>query len=244
MGARRRLTMRAAMLGWVVLAVAVSAVPTRADFLSEGPTSEGAAGFVGSTIPVFFNPGPFPDGSFLGSGTNPSITVKSALEFDLTSISTIPQGAVIDSAIFSLHIAGSQSRGGPTSSISQSVSGYADADGVVMASDFGKPVTFIGETGLPGDAPPGTLNIPVNFDATNFIQSLVASRTGFVGFLLEAGSTGVSDWSRDSADPARRPNLAITFSPAVPEPSSALLMGLGIVGVLTVGWRRHVRTIA
>ena len=50
-------------------------------------------------------------------------------------------------------------------------------------------------------------------------------------------------WDSLAPDPAQRPRLEVTFS-AVPEPPVALLMGLGIVGLLAVAWRRRLLAVA
>jgi hypothetical protein len=237
---RRHFKVRAAMLGWAALAMAVSAVPIRADSIVVRPTSEGIRTVVFPTFETL-TPGPIPPpNSFLSSTIGIDGLTDSALEF---KIPTIPQGDVITSAILSLHIAGSQSNG--SISPSQDVSGYADADGVVALGDFHKPTTLLGSTGaLPTNAPSGSLDIPLGLDVTSFIRSLVDSRAGFVGFRLdEAGGPGrsVYDWGSGSVDPSRRPSLAITFS-TVPEPSSAVLMGLGLLGLLALPWRRALGT--
>jgi hypothetical protein len=236
----RRLEVRFAMLGWAAWAMAVSAVATRADSLVVSPTSEGIRSIV--NVMQTFTPGPFPPpNSFLSSSFGVDTLTDSALKFDITSIATIPQGAVITSATFSLSIAGSLGPG--TTGPSQNISGYGDNVGMVALSDFSEPTTAIGNTGsLPANAPPGSLDIPLSFDATSFVQSLVNTRTDFAGFRLDPGfgPGSVFDWSAESADPARRPSLTINFS-AVPEPSAALLMGFGLAGVVAVAWRRGTR---
>jgi hypothetical protein len=165
----------------------------------------------------------------------------SALEFPIAPISTIPQGAVVTSATFSLNIAGAQTV------IDQPilyVSGYADADGVVGLGDFHKPTTSLGNTGVLPNSGPTSLNIPFDFDVTSFMQSLVNNGTLFAGFRLDVENTSnVNVWDSGAPDPTQRPRLAITFS-AVPEPPSAWLMGLGIVGLLAVAWRRRLLAVA
>jgi hypothetical protein len=191
----------------------------RGDSLVLSPTSEAFANVTSS--PIQLSP---PINHLLFTAANPQGgTVEAAFEYDISAISTLPQGAGVYSAILSLQVAGSQARY-PQYGISQDVYGYADNDGVVTASDFGKALTFLGNTGpLPIDAPPGSVNIPFSFDARILIQSLADDRTDFVGFLLSAGSTGVSDWAN--------PILTIDYF-SVPEPSSVLLLGLGFCGAL------------
>jgi hypothetical protein len=243
MMARRRLEVRAAMLGWVSLAITIWAVPTRADFLSVGPTSEGSR-LVQGTPP----PGSetlmgevFPGSLMNSSDGRVQVFRDSAFEFPIASISTIPQGAVVTSATFSLNIAGAQTVISPPI---LDVSGYADSDGVVKLVDFQKPTTSLGNTGVLPNSGPTSLNIPFDFNITSFIQSLVNDRTPFVGFRLDVeGTSNVNVWDSLAPDPAQRPHLAITFS-ALPEPPSARLMGLGIVGLLAVAWRRGLLTAA
>ena len=94
-----------------------------------------------------------PPNSFLTSGIGLDFLWDSALEFNISSIASIPQGAVITSAIFSLHIAGSQSFNGAAPP-GQDISGYADADGVVALGDFNKPTTLLGGAGGPPNGCP------------------------------------------------------------------------------------------
>ena len=180
---RRCIVARAAMLGWAALAMTIWAVPTHAGSLFIGAISEGSRvvrefPLPGSETLV----GEFFPGSLLNSQEGRvGVTRDSAFEFGIASISTIPQGAVVTSATFSLNIAGATVISQPT----LDVSGYADADGVVGLDDFHKPTTFIGNTGVLPNSGPTSLNIPFDFNATNFIQSLVNDRTPFAGFRLD-----------------------------------------------------------
>ena len=197
---------RAAMLGWAALAMTIWAVPTRAGSLFVGPTSEG------SRLVQEYSP---PGGSetlvgkvFPGSLLNliegrVGVLRDSAFEFPIASISTIPQGAVVTSATFSLNIAGAQQViGSPI----LGVSGYADVDGVVGLDDFHKPTTSLGNTGVLPNSGPTSLNIPFDFDVTSFIQSLVNNGTPFAGFRLDVETNSdVNVWDSGAPDPTQRP---------------------------------------
>jgi hypothetical protein len=243
MKTRGRFAVGGAVVGWVALGVVAAGAPARADSISVGAISEGTEE-ISTSNPEFpgFTPGPFPPPlSFLESQSAPTLVTNSALKFDISSIATIPQGATISSAVLSLKVANSLSRNGPTSLPAQDVSGYADNAGVVTLADFSKPASLVGAiTGLPfASGPPGSLDLNFTFDVTGFIQSLVNARSDFVGFVLTdatAGGGTVDDWSAESTDPTRRPNLTITFSAGgVPEPPGALLLGLGLAGLLVLG---------
>jgi hypothetical protein len=163
--------------------------------------------------------------------------VDSIVEFDITPLKTILQGVAIRSATLTLDIAGAQTLASPAS---VSVNGYPDGDGVVGLGDFVKPTTLLGTTGSLADALPGTENIPFNFDITSFVQTLATNGImRFVGFHLEGPGADSQAWVWGNAapDPGERPHLAVTFS-AVPEPSGALLLCLGLAGVsVLVCWR-------
>ena len=107
---RRCIVARAAMLGWAALAMTIWAVPTRAGSLFVGPTSEGSR-----HVQEFPSPGSetlvgevFPGPLLNIQEGRVGVVQDSAFEFGIASISTIPQGAVVTSATFSLNIAGAQ----------------------------------------------------------------------------------------------------------------------------------------
>jgi hypothetical protein len=174
-----------------------------------------------------------------------SLVVDSALKFNLTSI---PQGAAITSATFSLAIAGTQNSIGLPA---LNVTGFGSNTGAVQSSDFhgGTPIGSIGSGALPKTSiAPDALNIPFQFDVTPFVQSLVNSKTAYAGFVLDDPNTSnVFVWG-DSTDPGERPSLAISFSaqdaPSVPEPPGALLLLIGLVGLIVVRWHCARRALA
>lgn len=231
---RRRFEVRAAMLCWAALATTIPAVPTRADSIFEAPTDVGTRSMSGTNPPTLSN------GTLslldISVANSAQTSVDSIVEFDTRAIATIPPGAVINSAILTLNIAGAQTISSPAG---VSVNGYPDGDGIVGLGDFVKTTTLLGNTGDLPNGSPGSLNIPFQFDVTNFIQSIADGKSPFVGFHLEgpAGDSSESIWGNGAPNPAEVPHLAISFT-AVPEPSGALLMGLGLVGLLALAWRR------
>jgi hypothetical protein len=217
--------------GWMMAVPVLAALPARADFLFANPTDQ-ANRQTSGTPPVTTLSTGLPSMLDVNVGNPTQISVDSDIEFDIEGPATIPHGVRITSAILSLTIAGAQTVAGPAS---VSVNGYADGDGVVGLGDFLKPTTLLGSTGNLADGSPGSLNVPFTFDVTGFLQSLVNNKTPFVGFHLEgpAAASNAFIWDGGAPNPAALPSLAITFSAAaaVPEPASALLTTLGLVGV-------------
>jgi hypothetical protein len=90
------------------------------------------------------------------------------------------------------------------------------------------------------NAPNGSIDVVQTFDVSAFIQSLVNNGTLYAGFQFEDGFDahlgGFEDIPGSTA-----PNLTIT-SPVfltVPEPRSALMLTLGIGGVLLLSRVTH-----
>jgi hypothetical protein len=231
MTTRRRPTMRTAMLAWAALATIVPVVATRAALISELPSDEGTRDLSGSPPVATLSRGPLQLLADI-TATSSQIADNSDVEFDLRSLSTLPPGTVVNAATLSLNVAGAQTVASPAV---VTVGTYGDGDAVIGLGDFVKNTTLIGTTGLLPNGPPGTLNIPFSFDVTDFIQGLVNNRTPAVGFLLNgpAGDADAWIWGSAAPDPNQRPHLTISFT-AVPEPPAALLMGLGLVGVLAL----------
>jgi hypothetical protein len=221
--------LQAAIVVWAASVVSILAGPARADVVIEGTTDEASRDTAGSPPVATLHHGPL---TLLNVFVNdPAHTAtNSDVEFNLGAVSTLPHGAVISSAILSLHVAGAQTM---SNLASVSVNGYPDGDGLIGLGDFLKPTTPLGSTGNLAPALPGSENIPFAFDVTNFLQTLANNRAPFVGFRLD-GPPGVSEaWIFGSAasDPGERPQLEITFTPAaaVAEPSVAMLLGVGTV---------------
>ena len=234
--------LEAAMVVVGTLVMSVLSVPVRAGSINEGASDVGTRTIVGTSSPTLTH------GSLqmldLLVDTPNQTTVDSDVEFDITPIKTVPQGVVIQSATLLLDIAGAQTIAGPAS---VSVNGYPDGDGVVGLGDFVKPTTVLGSTGNLANAAPGTVDIPFSFDITSFLQTLVNNGTmKWVGFHLEgpAGDSQAWVWGNAAPNPGEQPRLEVTFS-AVPEPSGALLIGLGFAGLAyqySRGTRRAYRT--
>ncbi len=182
----------------------------------------------------------------LSSGGIAGTPTDAAFKFDLSSI---PQGATIDSATFTFSIAGSQSGGAGGAAGLDVWGGAGSYSSAMNLSDFPSPgyifppgfgivpytVATIGSPyPIPSDSAIGSVEIPISIDVTTIVQSLAGSNTPFAVFGMDAGGN-VAIWSSEAT--TFYPVLTIN-SPSVPEPSGALLLGLGLGGVLVVAWRR------
>jgi hypothetical protein len=227
----------AVLAAWVLTGAGARA---RADFVSLGPTDEGTRTISGSPAATTLVRDPL---QFLtiSASSQTQTAIDSIAEFNLGAVSSNPRGALVSSATLTLSVAGAQAGAVPGS---VSVNGYADGDGLVGLGDFPKVTTLLGNTGNPPNGAPGTLDIPMTFDVTSFIQTLANNKAPFVGFHLEGPTRDSSTtiWGSAAANPAERPNLSITFT--VPEPSSVVLTGLGAAGLGAVAWRRGRRAAA
>jgi hypothetical protein len=179
------------------------------------------------------NEGPFPY-MIISGDTRSEQIFDAALEFN---ISAIPLGVTITHADLTISIAGAASTLLYPGSVD--LFSYMDTDGIVELSDFHQPTTSIGGTGpLPNSDGPSDLHIPFTFDITSLIATLTAQNDQFVGFYLRPLAeveTFESVWGSLAAL-SDQPRLDISF---VPEPSSALMLGIAIIGLLALVYHRR-----
>lgn len=148
-----------------------------------------------------------------------------ALEFPLPLALTVPNGAVIHSATFSLAIYGAFQGSYPNLVSWIDVGGFADDDGVIALSDLNRSASSIGSTGSIANFPSGNNDILFNINSTNFIRALSTAGTSYAGFSLTPSG---SLWIRGHSL-----SLTIDYTPliAVPEPSPLVLLTCaGVVG--------------
>jgi hypothetical protein len=243
----RRSVLRMVKLFCMALGLLSSAVSARGDFLKVTPVSIGL-----EEVNFFPNPagiaslitGPFGDRLLPASGFNRSLLMTEiALKFDIASISTIPQGATIQSATFTFSVGGTQAPSPPSQPVIQVSGGTGSTTAAISLSDFapyqsfgtgfGNVIAEIGPPQIPANTvAPDSAHIPISVDVTGIIQSLTNSTTPFsvFGFEMVPGAIAFI-WGTTPDVSSDIPSLAVTFTPGVPEPPSALLVCIGLVGV-------------
>jgi hypothetical protein len=169
-----------------------------------------------------------------GSDGRVPVVIDSALLFDIGSV---PGDSAITSATLSLTIAGTQSSIGPPM---LRVTGFGSDVGTLLPTDLdgGVLVGSVGPASLPANSvAPDALNLPLQFDVTWLVQSLAGSGNRYVEIVLSDPNTStLLVWGSAAADAGRRPVLTVAIH--TPEPSSAMLMGLGLLGLAVAAWRR------
>lgn len=219
---KRNLGGLAALLGWAALALFGGPRAVEAGSIGLAAVSE--ASLLSSPGSTLLRSGPFSTFQVY-SDLRVNAAITSGLEFDLSSIA---RGTPITSASFTYFVAGTQ---GVTSGPNLTVLGFASTDGVVTLSDLTTPHPIIVDRrGFPNNLPPGSVSIPTTLDVTSFVQSLINSGTPFAGFQFTTSQSSMLVWGSRAG--ASAPVLVISGPGIIPEPASALLMGLGIVGVV------------
>lgn len=233
--------MRRFPLACLVAIATALPVSARAALLTETPTSS-ASQFVTRNPPGrTLQSGELVTGI---DGRSSGSTVSAATKFTLAT--ALPAGATITSATLSFAVIGAFESGGSATSFTLAISEGTSASTTVSLSDFdtaddGGQVVTLPQT-FPGSSPPNLFS----FDVTGLIQRDYAANSA--AFLVEfddlttQSSVQIAE-SSSTEGPA--PTLAIQFTPAaVPEPASAVLLGLGLVGAGCGAIRRSGRHAA
>jgi hypothetical protein len=161
-----------------------------------------------------------PNSMLAYNGLPSTYNYRVALEFDLESI---PANATIVGASFHIHYDGSS---GDLTTPSLQFNSYG-GNGTIELADF-EQVNPIGGLRLPVP-PAGSLwfNVPV----ASQLQSFLDQRASHLGIMIQnviANQTAFLSSLAD--DPALRPYLAVTF--AIPEPTTAALLFMGVCGLV------------
>jgi hypothetical protein len=225
MATKRRLKSCRVLWAWSALAVLLLSTAAPANTMIVGSPAS-----VGTEVDRYNFPPPQPQFSpGLGPVDSDSTGFASAaMVFDL---SFIPKGTSITSATFTMSVGGSFEIYHPPS---LNVFDYVGTGPTVSLTDFSQGAAFLGSIGgLPASASPGTIDVVNTFNATSFIQSLVNNGTPYAGFLFQDAGGG-AEYIPGSTAPFLSISSPAALALAVPEPQSALMLALGIGGVLLV----------
>lgn len=194
------------------------------------PSSAGVLNYFPSSPTPFFAPFPTTGVGNLSiysdwrSGRNEADV---ALDFDLSAL----RGQTVLGATLDLTANGAQMI---TSGPSLTVTPFLDDDPVVDITDFARATGrgLNGTGALPLFAAPGTIAVPLSYDATSFVQSAVASSTPYAGLALGVIQAGVFLDGFGAGANAPRMVVVVDGDPpllgTVPAPGGVVLLGIGL----------------
>ncbi len=220
----------------ILLACVLAVLPSlaRADFASEGAIDAEGRNSMNFNFPT-------PTYGFFSSlvvgrdGRGAGNDNDAAVKFFLGSV--IPPGYRITSAILTINVAQSQSTGGGGDTTSFTVAARGTSSGPLTLDEFLLSATTLATQSVPlGIGSPNGPYPPISFDVTSVLGSLLATGAAAVDFQFDpvfGGSNSMLSGMNDAVA-ANRPNLLITYSAAIPEPSSKTLMAIALLALSSV----------
>ena len=217
-----------------------TAVPARGAFLAETAFSYGTRSTL-NTPPANY-PNPSLDLTSLSAGSDSRASGGTG---DASVKYLLPTSGTITAATLTFNVFSDQVSFTTITSITAMLTGYTATTSALSLNDFTLPTTSLGSKTLPlniGNPFPPTnpSNVTLSFDVTSYLQTLALAGTSAVGFTLDASAyTNFQMSTPTDATTSFRPTLSITYSAAVPEPASVILLGMGGVVPLIMTWRRR-----